>query len=194
VGGELDASLMARAAAAAESTNSTPQRNQGWYWATATFAIASAAVVAAVLLWSHQAPQLRSVVFGPQMAPPPAPAVALAAIPSRPIGTRGTPDILRSKQLGRELVVLTPLQESSVGRVSVIRWQVIEHAVYYDVRLLSADGDVLWREQVDTDHATVPSHVALVPGSQYFVLVRAYLADGKTVDSRAVGFKVLPRS
>jgi Putative zinc-finger len=194
VGGELDATLMARAVAVADSARSTPERKLGWYWATATFAITSTAVVAAVLLWSHQAPQLPSVAFGPQKAPPPAPAVASAAVPSRPIGTRGTPDVLRGKQLRRELVVLTPLQESSVGRVPVIRWRAIEHAVHYDVRLLSADGHVLWHEQVDTDHATVPSQLALLPGSHYFVLVRAYLVDGKTIDSRAVGFKVSPRS
>jgi Alkyl sulfatase dimerisation len=193
--GELNATLMARAVAFADSARSAPERKLGWYWATATFAITSTAVVAAVLLWSHQTPQLPSVAFGPQKAPPPAPAVASAAIASRPIGIPGTRDVLRGKQPPRrELVVLTPLHESSVGQVPVIRWRAIEHVVHYEVRLLSADGDVLWREQVETDHVTVPSQLALPPGSRYFVLVRAYLVDGKTIDSRAVGFKVLPRS
>jgi anti-sigma factor RsiW len=194
VGVELDAHLLARALAVEQTTGSSPQRNQDWRWASATFAMIAATVIAAILLWPHQVPQLRSAVFGPQTAPSPAPAVASAAVPSRQIGTPSTLDIPRSKQLRRELVVLTPLQDSSVVRVPVIRWQVVEHAVSYDVRLLSADGDVLWSLQVDTDHAAIPSHVVIVPGSKYFVLVRAYLADGKTVDSRAVGFKVLRRS
>lgn len=196
LGDELDPSLMTRAIAARDSARSAPARSRGWSWATATFAIASVAVMFAVLLWLHRAPHLSSVASLRGKADTSAAALASSAI--SPIETSGRShrrsDVPRGKPLRGELVVLAPLQESSVDRLPVIRWRPIEHAMYYDVRLLSADGDVIWQEKVDSDRASIPPQLALLPGNEYFVLVRAYLAEGKTIDSRAVGFRWLPRS
>jgi hypothetical protein len=63
----------------------------------------------------------------------------------------------------------------------------------YDVRLLAENGDVLWMDQLQAHNVRIPDTVQLTPGSQYFVIVRAYLIGGKTIDSAAIKFRFVPK-
>ena len=68
-----------------------------------------------------------------------------------------------------------------------IRWEAVPNAVAYEVRVVTADGDLVWHKRVRENSVTTPKQ-SLRPGTKYFVWVRAWLADGKTQQSAAVGF------
>lgn len=68
-----------------------------------------------------------------------------------------------------------------------IRWEPVANAVAYEVRVVTADGDLVWRRRVHENSANPPKQV-LQSGSKYFVWVRASLPNGKTEQSAAVGF------
>jgi len=68
----------------------------------------------------------------------------------------------------------------------IIHWEAIPSATAYEVRVVTADGDLVWSTRVH-ENSTKASQV-LRPGMKYFLWVRAFLADGKTEKSDAVGF------
>jgi len=68
-----------------------------------------------------------------------------------------------------------------------IRWEPVPSAVAYEVSVVTADGDLVWHKRVHENSVKTPKQT-LRPGLKYFVWVRAWLADGKTQQSTAVGF------
>ena len=89
--------------------------------------------------------------------------------------------------------MIAPADGTRVRRAELqFAWAPIENAMYYDVELLSGDGDVLWQARADTTDAAVPESLYLEPDKTLYAWVRAYLADGRTVKSRAVSFAILP--
>lgn len=68
-----------------------------------------------------------------------------------------------------------------------IRWEAVPNVVAYEVRVVTADGDLVWHKRV-RENSVSPPKQTLRPGLKYFVWVRAWLADGKTQQSEAVGF------
>jgi len=85
--------------------------------------------------------------------------------------------------------VLYPLEGSrmSPGNLT-FRWTEVPGSLYYDIRVVDAEGYVLWQERVKTTAATLPAHLAFVSGEPYFVRVDAYLAEAKSVSSSHVKF------
>ena len=85
-------------------------------------------------------------------------------------------------------VVLSPQAGATVHASDfIIRWEPIPNASAYEVRLVTANGDLVWRKRVH-ENSVNPPHATLRPGVKYFVWVRALLPDGKTQQSAAVGF------
>jgi hypothetical protein len=70
------------------------------------------------------------------------------------------------------------------------RWQAVPGSIYYELSLVTENGDVVWQGRVEGTRAPLPSSVTLQPGAGYFVWVRAYLAGGVTLKSAAVPFRV----
>ncbi len=68
-----------------------------------------------------------------------------------------------------------------------IRWQRVPNSAAYEVRIVTADGDVVWRKRVHENSVNPPKQ-SLRPGSRYFVWVRVWLANGKSQQSQAIGF------
>lgn len=68
-----------------------------------------------------------------------------------------------------------------------IRWEPVPNASAYEVRVVTADGDLVWGKRVHHNSATPPKET-LHAGVKYFVWVRAWLANGKTQQSAAVAF------
>jgi Putative zinc-finger len=68
----------------------------------------------------------------------------------------------------------------------IVRWQSIPNATSYEVRVVTADGDLVWSTRVHENSAKAPQ--VLRPRMKYFLWVRAFLANGKTEQSQAVGF------
>jgi hypothetical protein len=85
-------------------------------------------------------------------------------------------------------LVLSP-QPGAIVHASdfTIRWDAVPNAVAYEVRVVTADGDLVWHKRVHENSVNPPKQT-LRPGLKYFVWVRAWLADGRTQQSVAVGF------
>jgi hypothetical protein len=68
-----------------------------------------------------------------------------------------------------------------------IRWEGIPNAAVYEVRIVTADGNLVWSKRVH-QNSVIPPKNTLRTGSKYFVWVRAWLANGETQQSAAVDF------
>lgn len=79
--------------------------------------------------------------------------------------------------------VIVPLEQ-------VFRWSEVPGALFYDVRLVTLDGDLLLRERVEETRWLIPQQLRLEPGADYFVRIDAYLSDAKYFSSEHVLFTV----
>jgi hypothetical protein len=88
--------------------------------------------------------------------------------------------------------LLSPVDGTTLRRADLdFAWAQIDGALYYEVEILSGDGDTLWQARASTNREHPPESLYLEPGKTFYVWVRAYLADGKTVKSPAVSFALL---
>jgi len=88
-----------------------------------------------------------------------------------------------------EVQLLSPKEGSIVGREQIgFRWREVDGAIYYEIQLLTAEGDVLWEGRTEETDAELPRTVARAPGQEVYVWVRAHLLDGRTLKSRPLGF------
>ncbi len=175
------APVPARLLRAAQQLQPAPPRNSliAWQWAGVAAAIAVVAIAA--ILWRSARPD------GPEEHP----AVVATAQQPQPPGIAPNPEAetaVRSKSSHISPVVLSP-QPGAIVHVSdfIIRWEPIERATAYEVRVVTADGDLVWRKRVQETSAKPPSQIVR-PGAKYFVWLRALLPGGKTQQSAAVSF------
>jgi hypothetical protein len=85
--------------------------------------------------------------------------------------------------------ILSPAEGSTVFREQTdLRWRAVAGAIYYEVQLVTAEGDVLWQERTEKTATRLPRTVPIAPGQQVYFWVRAHLRDGKTLKSAPVGF------
>jgi hypothetical protein len=155
-----------------------------WRWGTAAAAAACAALVAVVWLRQPSPPLLPSP-SGPtpsvEVSPP-----AAAAAPSAP------PRVVRNGQkAGAPLRLLFPREGAVVAREGFdFHWTEVRGSLFYEIRLMTGEGDLVWEGRVEGTQAPIPGNVQLVPGGKYFASVRAYLPEGKTLPAAVVGFTV----
>jgi hypothetical protein len=157
-----------------------------------------AAVVAAAL-WISRPPLPLSpsiVSDAPPATAPATPAVPIG-IPESPApppadeAARPRPAVRNSAPASSSIVVLVPAEnETRLPDALVFRWQGVPGAVYYEVHVVTEEGNVAWTGKAEGTSAPLPRDHALVAGTRYFVWVRAYLPGGGTVKSPAVSFRV----
>lgn len=161
----------------------------GWVW---RWGAVTAALAGLVLIVTLQ-------VQPPEVAPPIAPAPSAPAVKAPPAGTLpGAPSPAASpsgvRKAPREAVaprLLYPLENLSLApSPAEFRWQGVSSSVFYEVQVVSAEGDILWQGTTEGTAIKVP---ALPPGDKRYVWVRAHLSSGKTVKSEVVGFHVQAR-
>lgn len=70
-------------------------------------------------------------------------------------------------------------------------WAAVDDAMYYELQLLSENGDVLWQQRADGTQLAPPAALHLEPDTLFYAWVRAHLNDGKTVKSQAISFRVM---
>jgi hypothetical protein len=89
------------------------------------------------------------------------------------------------------LGVVSPAEGATVspGRLE-FRWQGIPSAAYYEVHLVTSDGNVVWLGKADGTSLRPPPGITLEAGQKYFVWILAYLSGGGTIKSAAVPFFV----
>ena len=184
----------------------------GWHWATASLAAVLVLTVLAVLVIrfrnseppvarqdqpSTQQPAPDSRTVAPPSNPPRNPdAVAIATTPSPPGKTAAKPGpsaplIRNTEAENRSLKLLTPADGAIIksGQPIEIRWQKVPEAVFYEVSIITASGEIVTSRQTEGVSQSIPIGNQLIPGSKYFVSVRAHLRDGKTVRSGLVSFR-----
>jgi hypothetical protein len=79
---------------------------------------------------------------------------------------------------------------------SQIRWQAIDGAAKYEVRLLEVDHSEVWSDSTSAPQTNIPQPVQarMVPAKPFLVQVRAFNSGGrKLAESGVVRFRVLPK-
>jgi len=191
---EVDPALIHGAALLARSDRLSRDSKPRWRLVAATsLAVGALATFAAVVFVGHSptAPIVPIVKTTPSV--PTVVSQLASAEPGRSqLAAHSYVEIVRSRRTGPRVLVFSPRGGSRLDAPPLIQWRSIPHAIGYDVRLLSVSGDVLWMNRFHKERATIPDTVHLARGNKYFVIVRAYLVDGKTIDSSAIEFSLLP--
>lgn len=176
------ASVPPRFLVRARQLESGAQRSRPVVWQWAGVAAVLAVVAVSATLWRGQLnhpldPPVRVVAAGRQAAD----------IPSNP--SPETETSVRGGSRGVSLpLVLSPRAGATVHPSDfIIRWQPMPGAVAYEVRVVTADGTLVWHKRVQEALVRPPAQT-LRPGKKYFVWVRALLSDGETQRSTAVSF------
>lgn len=72
----------------------------------------------------------------------------------------------------------------------VFHWTEVPGSLFYDVRLVDPEGELLLRERVEATRWLIPESLALHAGGEYYVRVDAYLDDERFLSSEHVVFSV----
>lgn len=153
----------------------------GWKWVSVAAALAVIAI--GLVVWREVRPNTEehSMIVATAERPL-APAVRDKVQPNADNAVRSfhAPD--------SQPLVLSP-QPGAIVHASdfTIRWEPVPNSAAYEVRIVTADGDLVWRKRVHENSVDPPKQI-LRPGLKYFVWVRAWLANGKTLQSPAVAF------
>jgi hypothetical protein len=125
------------------------------------------------------------------MTPPPPSAPMIAKAEPLTSRNRPAPEILRKRQLSEALpVIVFPRRDSAVGREQLeFSWTPVSRSRYYEISVVTSDGDLLWEGQTEESTLHLPSDVVLKSGA-YFVWITAYLADGRVAKSSPVRFVI----
>jgi hypothetical protein len=87
--------------------------------------------------------------------------------------------------------VLFPSDGARIGvEGSMFRWSMVPGSLHYDVRVVSADGGMIWQERVEGTEWRLPTKLQLAEGEEYYFRVDAYLTEAKRVSSHHVLFRV----
>ena len=87
--------------------------------------------------------------------------------------------------------LITPRAGSVADRTALeLRWKDVPRALFYEVRIATSDGSLVWKARVEQTSLRVPEDIPLQPRQPYFVWVRAYLPEGKVVRAEASAFTV----
>jgi hypothetical protein len=98
--------------------------------------------------------------------------------------------IRRLKSLEYTPSILSPHPGSIVPREQLeFRWNGVRGSIYYHIRVLTPDGDLVWEGDSTATQTKFPRRVILESG-KYFVLVSAVPKNGRAVKSRPVEFQV----
>ena len=113
-------------------------------------------------------------------------------VPRQDTGLQGEPRQVRySDRNARQPLVLAPEEGSAIfPSEQVFRWTEVSGSLFYDVRLVSPDGDLIVRERVQDTRWLIPENLGLEAGMEYFVRVDAYLNDSKFLSSEHVVFSI----
>jgi hypothetical protein len=153
---------------------------------------AAAASIVLVVVTTHRQPHSSTTVSPTQPLRPP----AVLPAPSMPTPQPATPPTIRSQESPAPTLQLVYPREGSVLALRDLefRWKPVPGALYYDIRVVTQEGDMIWEGRAEGTRAKLPSNTSLKAGEGFFVRVRAYLPEGKTITSRTVGFKVKSKS
>jgi hypothetical protein len=155
-----------------------------WTWVPAG-ALAGIVSLAIVMLVVRKPQQL--VVVEPPV--PAAPLVAKSEAP--PLRHTPVNDVVRKRATPELLPTILSPRTGDIMHKDRLRfsWQAVPHSRNYELRVTKTDGDLIWEGQTDKSALQLPPELTVKDGS-YFVLITAYLEDGRTAKSPPVQFRV----
>lgn len=165
--------------------HAVPARSSRTYWRWVPAVAATMIVALAVATVSLRKPEQTLVL--PSMHPPAAPLIAKSTATHED----SVPDVVR-KTATVELrpAVISPRAGSVlIPQGLKFSWTDIPSARSYEIRVVTADGDLVWEGQTDKLAIALPSDVILKDGS-YFVWVTSYSSNGRTIKSAPAPFRV----
>lgn len=115
--------------------------------------------------------------------------------PSPPIETPGQQTGIRdTRSIDPDAMgprFLSPLEGMTITpNGGMFNWTAIPDSLYYQVRIVSDEGDLVWQERVNSTQWALPADLSLAPGAEYYVRVDAYLAEAKTLSSDYLLFRI----
>jgi hypothetical protein len=140
-------------------------------------ALAAAAVVVLAL----------TLVVGSQREPAPVPA---ETPPAAEYGSRELRSLRRSPS-GVDLLAPAPGADLRPG--SIVRWAKVPGHLHYTIHVLSRTGDVLWTERLEENEWALRDAPQFEPGKDYWFRVEAMLADGRSLTSKHLAFRIARR-
>jgi len=152
-------------------------------WELVSVAAASAVIALGLLVWREMGHNIKQpstiIASGPQPLAPAVPAT---------VKTEADTTVRSVSPPASSPLVLSP-QPGAIVHASdfTIRWSAIPNAAAYEVRIVTAEGDLVWRKRV-RENSVNPPKQTLRPGLKYFVWVRVRLANGVTQQSAAIEF------
>lgn len=178
--------------------------NWGWRWGAASAAVASLVLLVTFIAFRFRTQSAVNapseplvaqqhqpdIVPGPKTAPGvsspgPPPAVDKLKSAERPV-----PEVRRETPAQLPQVVF-PQNGATLRRSEVdFRWAPFPDAVFYDIRVVTAAGDLVLESKTEDTHLRLVDENRLQPGAKYFVSVRAHLRQGNTVKSSIVSFRI----
>ncbi len=182
---EVSPALLARARSLAETKPAFGWKPE-WSWTAL-----SAAAVLLVLAVSLELRKPRVIPTSPVPAavtsekgastPPP------VVQPSAP----APPAVRNSQKRSAAPQLIFPPERAIISRKDVeFRWREVKGSIDYEILVVTAEGNVVWKTRTESTHARFPDNITLIPQKKYFVWVRADLPEGRAEKSAAVSFRV----
>lgn len=186
----------------AEPRDPRPAHGWPWRWVLAPLA-GSIVLVLAAALW-FKAPPLPTSPAIVTDAPPAATPATVPATPAVPPASSVAPTpvpavppaspraaVRNSATPASAVVLLSPPEEATLPPGALVfNWRAVPGAAYYELHIVTEEGNVVWSGKVEATSTTLPEGHGLEAGRKYFVWVRAHLSGGGTVKSPAVSFRV----
>jgi hypothetical protein len=183
--------------------------NWDWRWAASAAAVAGFALLFVIVALQWRKSQSESVA-GPliaQQTTPEPPALTQPRVtppvsrtePTAPLPTAKAksmpPPTVRSKAGAQLLPKLTTPRDGAVLRRSDLdfQWEPVSDAIFYEVRVMSTEGNLMFEGQTEETRLKPGPTAPLVPGTKYFVVIRAHLRQGRTANSSVVSFQLAGR-
>ncbi len=92
--------------------------------------------------------------------------------------------------MDNSVTILSPRPDSILPREQIeIRWNAVRDSLSYHIRVLTADGDLVWEIDSTVNQVKLPKQPTLNSG-KYYALVSAMLKNGRTARSSPVKFQV----
>ncbi|MFN7997032.1 MAG: hypothetical protein U0Q18_25690 [Bryobacteraceae bacterium] len=89
--------------------------------------------------------------------------------------------------------LILPREGSTMPQGSIeFRWTPAAGALFYEIRVMNADGDMVWEARAEGADTQIPATTRLSAGRKYYASVTAALPDGKSLKSSLVGFEITP--
>jgi hypothetical protein len=152
-------------------------------WPAAAMAGTAFVVIATFMLRSPQQ------LIVPSPSAPAAPVIAK----SEPAPTVRRPDrdiVRKLAPTSLSPILIFPKRDSVVAREQLeFKWKPVPRSRYYDIHVVTSDGDMVWAGQSDRVVLKLPGDLTLKDGP-YFVWISAYLDDGRVQKSAPVRFLV----